>query len=388
MKGEKIMNDLPKIFNDFSEARRNSFIKVKEYKDEGENIVGIFCTFTPVEIIYASGAYPISLCGMSDETISDAERDLPKNLCPLIKSSYGFAITQKCPFTYFSDILVGETTCDGKKKMYEYLGQIKPMHVMQLPQAVDREHAYLVWKNEIILLKERLEKEFNVEITDDDLRKAIAKCNETRNVLKELYSLGKMCPPPLTGMEIHTVLQGANFTFDKDEQNKKIKDMISELKEEYKKGVRKVSEDAPRIMITGCPIGGVAEKIIPLIEESGAVVVCYENCSGEKELSQLVDETKDPIDALTEKYLNIGCSVMAPNDARLECMNEMIDEYKIDGVIDIILQACHTYNVETHRIKNFVTGEKNIPYMSIETDYSKADEGQLKTRIAAFIEMI
>ena len=79
---------------------------------------------------------------------------------------------------------------------------------------------------------------------------------------------------------------------------------------------------------------------------------------------------------------------MAPNDARLECMNEMIDEYKIDGVIDIILQACHTYNVETHRIKNFVTGEKNIPYMSIETDYSKADEGQLKTRIAAFIEMI
>ncbi len=76
----------------------------------------------------------------------------------------------------FSDIIVGETTCDGKKKMYEYLNEIKPMHVMQLPpQATDRDHALTVWKNEIILLIERLEKEFNVRITDEDLRKAIKK---------------------------------------------------------------------------------------------------------------------------------------------------------------------------------------------------------------------
>lgn len=382
------MNDLPKIFDEFNEARRNSFIKVKEYKDAGENIVGTFCTFTPMEVIYAAGAHPISLCGMSEETIQDAERDLPKNLCPLIKSSYGFAITNKCPFTYFSDIIVGETTCDGKKKMYEYLGQIKPMHVMQLPQAIDREHAFAVWKNELIILKERLEKEFNVKVTDEDLKKAIAKCNEERRVLKELYSLGKMCPPPITGMETHTVLHGASFTFDKDEQNKNIRNMIKELKEEYEKGVRKVSKDAPRILITGCPIGGVANKVIKLIEESGAVVVCYENCSGIKEKIRLVDENKDPMDALTEKYLNVGCSVMAPNDNRIDLISELIDEYKIDGVIDVVLQACHTYNVETRRIKDFVNKEKDIPYMSIETDYSVSDEGQLKTRIAAFIEMI
>lgn len=382
------MNDLPKIFDEFNEARRNSFIKVKEYKDAGEHIVGTFCTFTPMEVIYAAGAHPISLCGMSEETIQDAERDLPKNLCPLIKSSYGFAITNKCPFTYFSDIIVGETTCDGKKKMYEYLGQIKPMHVMQLPQALDREHAARVWKNELIILKERLEKEFNVEITDEDLKNAIEKCNEERRALKELYSLGKMCPPPITGMETHTVLHGASFTFDKDEQNKNIRNMVKELKEEYEKGVRKVSEDAPRILITGCPIGGVANKVIKLIEESGAVVVCYENCSGIKEKIRLVDETKDPIDALTEKYLNVGCSVMAPNDNRIDLISELIDEYKVDGVIDVILQACHTYNVETRRIKDFVNEEKDIPYMSIETDYSASDEGQLKTRIAAFIEMI
>ncbi len=76
-----------------------------------------FCTYTPIELIHAAGAVAVSLCGTSDEPIHYAERHLPKNLCPLIKSSYGFAISEQCPYFYFADLLVGgETTCDGKKK--------------------------------------------------------------------------------------------------------------------------------------------------------------------------------------------------------------------------------------------------------------------------------
>src|SRR5699024_5462748 len=142
----------------------------------------------------------------------------------------GYALTEKCPFTYFSDIIVGETTCDGKKKMYEYLNEIKPMHVMQLLQAIDRDHAFTVWRNEIILLIKRLEKEFNVKISDEDLRKAIKKCNDERRSLRELYSLGKIIPSPITGMEVHTVLHGASFTFDKEEQNEKIMELVTGLK--------------------------------------------------------------------------------------------------------------------------------------------------------------
>ena len=74
-------------------------------------MVGVFCTYFPQEIAMAMGACVVGLCSTSDETIKDAERDLPSNLCPLIKSSYGFALTDKCPFFYFSDLIVGETTC-------------------------------------------------------------------------------------------------------------------------------------------------------------------------------------------------------------------------------------------------------------------------------------
>ena len=136
---------LPEQFETFSEARKNGFLAVKQIKDEGGLIAGTFCTFTPCEILDAAGISPVSLCGMSNETVPDAERDLPKNLCPLIKSSYGFAISDKCPYTHFADLIVGETTCDGKKKMYELLGQIKPVYVLQLPQGVDREYALPMW---------------------------------------------------------------------------------------------------------------------------------------------------------------------------------------------------------------------------------------------------
>ncbi|GAA0120912.1 MAG: 2-hydroxyacyl-CoA dehydratase [Clostridium argentinense] len=381
------MNNLPKNFEQYSETRRNGFIKVKELKDKGQKVVGTFCTFAPVEAIYAAGAYPISLCAVSEETIPDAEKHLPKNLCPLIKASYGFALTDKCPYTYFSDLIVGETTCDGKKKMYEYLEEIKPLHVMQLPQNTNRDHALKVWKEEIKYFIERLEEQFNVKVTEEALKEAIKIRNEERTALKDLYSLAKLNPAPISGLQLHKIIDATHYTFDKKEQNRMIRETIEDIKNNYEAN-RDTYKTGPRILITGCPIGGVADKVLTAIEEAGGVVVCFENCSGIKEKIKLVDETKDPIDALAEKYLSIPCSVMAPNDGRLELISDLVDEFQVDGVIDITLQACHTYNVETHRIKKFVNEEKKIPYMNIETDYSTSDIGQLKTRMAAFIEML
>lgn len=382
------MNELPEKISEFAEKRRQGFITIKNLKDEGKKVVGIFCAFTPREVIAASGAIPVSICGTSEEPIADAEKHLPRNLCPLIKSSYGFAITQKCPYTYFSDLIVGETTCDGKKKMFEMLGKIKNVHVMQLPQTAKSEDSYKLWKNEILRLKSRLEEDFGVKITEERLKDEIKLRNRERAALREFYELGKMTPPPLTGMDILKVLRGSEFTYDKDNQIKTVKSMTQEIKKRYDDGERKVSSSAKRILITGCPLGEATDKIINLIEENDGVVVCYENCGGVKNVGFLVDETIDPIDALTDKYLNIACSCMTPNDNRVQLLSNLIDDYKVDGVIDVILQACHTYNVETYTIKEFVTKEKDIPYLSLETDYSQTDIGQLKTRIGAFIEML
>lgn len=179
-----IKKELPEIFNDFAESRQNAFLTVKEIKEKDIPVIGVFCTFFPQELALAIGATAVSLCSTSDETIPVAEKDLPKNLCPLIKSSYGFAVTDKCPFFYFSDLVVGETTCDGKKKMYEYLGETFNVHVMELPNK-NTEESIKLWKSEIIKLKEVLEDQFGVEITDERLLEGIRIKNAERSAVKD-----------------------------------------------------------------------------------------------------------------------------------------------------------------------------------------------------------
>lgn len=382
----EIIKDLPEVFEEFAEQRKNSFLAVKELKDKGVPVVGSYCTYFPQELAMAIGAASVSLCSTSDETIAEAEKELPKNLCPLIKSSYGFARTDKCPFFYFSDVVVGETTCDGKKKMYEYMAEFKETYLMELPNT-QREDALVLWRNEMIRFKEYLEKHFETTITEDDIRKAIKVNNEARLALRKLYGVMKHDPAPITGYDLFKVLYGSTFKLDRSLIAGEVNALVEKIEKEYKEG--KMQPKKPRILVTGCPLGGATEKVIRAIEDNGGIVVTYENCTGAKAIDKMVDEDDpDVYGALARRYLDIGCSVMTPNPNRLELLGRLIDEYKVDGVVEMTLQACHTYNVESFGIRKFVNEEKKLPYISVETDYSQADIGQLNTRITAFIEML
>ncbi len=383
----ELKKDLPEVFSEFSEMRQKSFMAAYELKQKNIPFVGTFCTYFPQEIAMAMGACVVGLCSTSDETIPDAEKDLPRNLCPLIKSSYGFAKTDKCPYFYFSDLIVGETTCDGKKKMYEYLGQFKPVYTMDLPNSQSPEGLEL-WTKEIIKLKEKLESHFETTITDEAVREQVKVMNEVRRAMKEFYALTKVEPVPILGQNLFSVLYGSSFRFNKVKLPDEIRAVVAKVKAEYAENPNKYPK-APRILVTGCPIGGGASKCVKAIEDNGGHVVVFENCSGAKSFDKLVDEdAPDIYRAIAERYLSIGCSVMTPNPNRLELLGRLIDEYRVDAVVEITLQACHTYNVETLGIKRFVNEVKGIPYMAVETDYSTADIGQLNTRMAAFIEML
>ncbi|MFV0520423.1 MAG: double-cubane-cluster-containing anaerobic reductase [Lachnospirales bacterium] len=381
------MNTLPEGFQTYDEARKNSFLKVKDFKDNGGRVVGIFCTFTPSELIMAADAIPIGLCGQSNEPVAAAEKVLPKNLCPLIKSSFGFAYTDTCPFFYFADMIMAETTCDGKKKMYEQLGKIKYTHVMQLPPGRFGKGAFDNWKLEMIEAKEVLEKQFNITISDEKIRESIIKKNEERRAMLDYYEIGKLNPCPASGYEISTISDSTQFMLDIDERIAFLKKRTTELKDKYEKEFKGKTSTRPRILITGCPSGGVRDKVIKTIEQLGADIVGFESCSGPREKMNFVDETIDPITALTDKYLKVSCSVMSPNPGRFEAIEYMLNEYQIDGVVEVILHACHTFNVESYEVKDFVTNKMNKKYISIETDYSPSDTEQINTRLSAFLEL-
>lgn len=382
----ELIKELPEVFEEFAEQRKNSFLAVKEAKEKGIPVVGSYCTYFPKELPMAIGAAAVSLCSMSGETIEVAEQDLPKNLCPLIKASYGFAKTDKCPYFYFSDLIVGETTCDGKKKMYELMSQFKDVYVMQLPQSQD-ERGRKFWRESCLELKKKLEEKFGTVITDEAVRQAVHTENNVRRALQRFYGVMKHDPAPITGLELFRVLYGSTFKLDRSSLADELNALTDKIEAEYAAGKR--LDKKPRILITGCPMGGATEKVIEAIENNGGVVVTYENCSGAKAIEREVKEDTDDIyGAIADRYLGIGCSVMTPNNNRFKLLDEMIDEYKVDGVVEMVLQACHTYSVESKSVRRFVTHDKEIPYIYIETDYSKTDVGQLNTRLAAFVEML
>ena len=130
------------------------------------------------------------------------------------------------------------------------------------------------------------------------------------------------------------------------------------------------------------------EKTLGVIEENGGVTVCFENCGGIKAAYQLVDtEAEDIVAAIAARYLDIGCAVLSPNKKRKEHLARLVQEFSIDGVVEVDLQACATYGVESHSIQALMR-ELGVPYMALETDYSQSDRGQLSTRLGAFLERL
>ena len=236
-------------------------------------------------------------------------------------------------------------------------------------------------------MKRKLEEKFGTVITDEAVRQAVHTENGVRRALQRFYGVMKHDPAPITGLELFRVLYGSTFKLDRSGLADELNALTDKIEAEYAAGKR--LDKKPRILITGCPMGGATEKVIEAIENNGGVVVTYENCSGAKAIEREVKEDTDDIyGAIADRYLGIGCSVMTPNNNRFKLLDEMIDEYKVDGVVEMVLQACHTYSVESKSVRRFVTHDKEIPYIYIETDYSKTDVGQLNTRLAAFVEML
>ena len=380
------MHDIDAILEMMREALPRGPVRVKEAKDAGTKIVGGYCVYAPYELIRAMGGIYTSLCATSEKPIAAAEEHMPRNLCPLIKASYGFALTDTCPYFSLCDLVLGETTCDGKKKMYELMDRLRPTYLMQLPQTVD-DAAVKQWQGELERLALRLEKDFGVKITEDALRREIRNRNEERRVMMDFYSLAKLNPTPFTGREVHMVSEYFKIAFSDAEMIGHVRDLTQKARENYEAGERRVPAGKKRVIVTGCPTGKSVHKVFDAIEENGGNIVAFENCGGIKPIYEPVDETLPPYEALAKKYMNIHCSCMSPNTGRLDMMAELADDYQADGVVDLILQACHTYNVESFLLRERMQA-KNIPCVTVETDYYQGDVEQLNTRMGAFIEMM
>ena len=367
----------------FGKMIQNCYEYATDAKAGGRHIVGIMCEYTPRELIMAADAVSVCLCGGSAEMIPPAEEHLPVNLCPLIKSTYGYHLRRANPFLEMADLIVAETTCDGKKKMYELMGRIRPTYILELPQKPTDSDAMAHWIRELHKLKAKLEEHFDVELTDEKIRQAIGTMNRERRLRRQLAATMKSPSPSLTGrqlLDFKSIISGIDADF---EQYAKA---IERLKSGKANGRKNSSV---RVLLTGVPIVHGAERVLDIIESCGGLVVCMDNCTGLKPILDDVDEdAEDPILALAEKYFRLPCSVMTKNDRRLQVLRDLAAEYRPQCVIDVIWQACITYDVESYLVKELTEKELGLPYLRIETDYSPSDSARIALRVEALFETV
>jgi len=367
-------------------VRPQELIKAQE---EGKKVFGTFCVYVPDELIFAANAIATGLCGGSQFWVPGGEKVLPTNTCPLIKASVGARLDRTCPFFRIADMYIGETTCDGKKKAWEILGEDVPVHVMDLPQ-MKREKDIKAWAEEIKELKKVIEEFTGNKVTAESLNESIKLINNKRKALSRLYECRKADKVPISGRDALVISQIA-FYDDPARFTQMTNKLCDELEQRIKDGVSVVKEGTKRILLTGTPLAVPNWKLHNIIETSGAVVVCEEMCTGTRYFENLVDETKttidEQIDALANRYMGINCACFTPNTGRIDDIIRLAKEYKVDGVIDVNLKFCSLYDVEGYTVERALK-EACIPVMGIETDYTDNDAEQLRTRIGAFIEMI
>jgi benzoyl-CoA reductase/2-hydroxyglutaryl-CoA dehydratase subunit BcrC/BadD/HgdB len=370
---------------------KNSYNKricqIADEKKSGKKVIGNLCLFVPDEIIFAAGADRIILCGGENNTVSIAEQYLPRNICPLVKSSFGSIVNNGCSgvksCSHFSmvDMIVAENTCDSKKKMYELLGDYVPTYVLDLPQNPDNPEAIKYFLSELERFKVVMEQLTGNRVTVEKLKKEIESSNEMRQLIHRLYDLRKADPPLVSGLDVLKIMQKQYF-LSPDELKKSVRMLIEEAEQ-----VKMDLGHKPRIMISSCPMAGGNTKVSEVIENKGGIIVAEESCTGTRSFWDLVDENKDPMIALAERYIKIPCSCMTPNDRRIDNILELAREFKVDGVIYYTLQFCHGYNIEKYKVQQALK-KAGIPMLAIETDYSDSDVEQIGLRVDAFMEML
>jgi len=368
-------------------------LRIKELMDEkaaGRKVIGSFCVFVPEEIVRAVDATLVGLCTGADFATEEVEKILPRNTCSLIKSAFGFKLGKVCPYIESADMIVGENTCDGKKKSYEVLKDLVPnLHVMDLPQMKSDEGRELL-RAEYYRFKDAVENLTGVKVDTQRLKKGIEIVNNKRKAIHRLSVLRKADPAPISGLD--ALLANQVFFYDDpvrftDSVNK----ICDELEKRIEKEVGVFPKGAPRILMSGCPMAVPNWKLPWIIESSGAVIVGEESCVGERGTRNLTDDGGGTVDELmksiVDRHFKVDCAIFTPNADRLTHIEEMFHQYNADGVVHYGLQFCQPYVSESMPVEKALE-EKGIPTLRIETDYGMEDVGQLKTRVEAFVEVL
>ncbi len=359
-------------------------------QSDSKKLVGTLCRFVPEELILAVGGRHLRLCSGDFTCLSAAEEVLPRDICPLVKATYGGGLLGRNPVSQ-CDVIVVPATCDAKIKLAEILNDQVPVWLLDLPLRKRLETSHERFYQELCVLKDRLQNLTGNKVTRPLLREAIETIHRRQAAFRKIMRFQTTDPPLLSGRDMLIIAQ-SSFNAEPEIWTSWARDLIREL-ESMSPGCDAKSKSRPaRLLLTGAPVIWPNWKLPTLIEEAGAWIVADDLCSGSQYLYDVVETDEGAVDDmmrdLAGRYLLPStCPCFSSVDDRLDRILNLIEEFNVDGVVQHGLRLCQLFDMETRRLRETLR-QQDIPFLNVQTDYSQEDVEQVRTRIEAFLELL
>ncbi len=358
----------------------------KELISHKKKNVGYVCAYMPVEILGASDVNAIRLFEAGNQAEIMAGESITQSvLCDLTKSIIGGFITGN-PVQKSLDHVYTFFTCDCMRKSVEAIdSEFIPATLYNLPRQTKDLSARSYYVTELKAFKKDLETLTGSSIDDNEIYKSIADYNLARRKIRQISDYRKKDLPLVTGSDFQKIARSY--------YQLPVKKLLHELD-----GVLEQLENAddasagggyrPRIMVSGGIIGDGDNKITEILESLGADVVVEDNCTGIKPFQHDIPEHGNWAKDLADGYMGQApCGRMKPLDDMLYNSLELAKQYKAQGVVLYFLKFCPCYSMMLKKY-NEIFKKENIPVLIVSSDYSHGDDGQIKIRIEAFLEML
>ncbi|MBU6391647.1 MAG: 2-hydroxyacyl-CoA dehydratase [Planctomycetota bacterium] len=352
---------------------------VEDIADNALPKIGYFCSYTPVELIRAAGFHPVRIKGSEKESCS-ANEVLCGNICPYIKA----VVDQKINggLEDFKG-MVFVNSCDGMRRLYDAWvrldeGKKTFNYILDIPKNTDDAAVYY-YASLLKNLKEKLESYFTLKIHHDDINRSISLYNAVREKVRlflQKYWSGYIGQ---SGYEIFSLLKkGVNVLPEK------FHEYLSHVMKQ--KGDVHDTREVPRLFMWGSIMEN--ERIMKVVEDAGAKVVAEDLCNGSRYFDAQISIGNDPILSIARRYIKRApCSRMVNVFERINNVLAVMQEKSIHGAIYHTLKFCD-HNLMDYPVIKKTFHEKNIPLLHLNCDYTLSSEGQIKTRVEAFLEQL
>lgn len=351
---------------------------IEEARAGGRVPIGYTCSYVPEPLLSVGRLFPVRMRAPGVTGTETADIYLSSVICSYTRSLLEYAMEDRYDFL---GGWVFTSSCDHLRRLYDNLDYLKKPafnHIIDVPHKMGSS-AIDWYVEELRLLAVALSEHFSVDTGPDALADAIAKRNAFLLLLKSIGDLRKREKPGISGTDFHRLLMACQVV-----PLDSIEAQVREYKDSLMRG-EGLSGYRARLLVAGGEIDDPG--FIQTIESQGGLVVADRFCTGSLPGLEPVAGGGEPLRSLAENvFAKTSCPRMMESFAdRVDYIKYIIDEYRVDGAIIELVKFCDIWGVESSPLQSALR-EAGIPVLKIDREYRQSGEGQLRTRVQAFLE--